>query len=199
MSIMVTQSGRRVSLVDPQSDTIDLRDIAIHLSRLNRFAGATALAWNVAAHSLTVADWLSSHRANARLQLLGLLHDAHEAYTGDIIGPLQAAFSEETRFQLAMIKKRLDTAIRRALGLAEPEPRERDLIAEADAAAFATEWRDFMPGMGTDIKNPLHMLPFSLKPLNEFKAAELFLDRARGLYAQAGLDHVPLGEHGVRP
>jgi hypothetical protein len=65
--------------------TPTLRDIAISLSRLPRFAGHTKVEWSVLDHSLFVFRLLAaSNRRDYAAQLAGLLHDAHECVTGDI-------------------------------------------------------------------------------------------------------------------
>ncbi len=57
--------------------------IAAALSRTNRFSGHTRWAWSVAAHSLLVEALCPT----PALKGWALLHDAHEAYIGDITTP----------------------------------------------------------------------------------------------------------------
>ena len=59
-----------------------LNDIARALANTPRFGGHTMF-YSVAEHSLRVSDWLRDHGADERVQLLGLWHDAPEAYLGD--------------------------------------------------------------------------------------------------------------------
>lgn len=59
-----------------------VRDIAISLGRTPRFAGQTRVWWSVLHHSLACLAYAA--KENAMTQLAVLLHDAHEAVTGDI-------------------------------------------------------------------------------------------------------------------
>ena len=93
-AVVCTSSGLRFDLVSPRAEQVRLADIARHLSRINRFNGGTGpLPWSVAAHSLLVADVVErtiGGRCDPQLKLAALLHDAHEAYIGDLITPVKA-------------------------------------------------------------------------------------------------------------
>lgn len=79
---MLTQSG---ILVTPFGDTAPaLQDIALGLGRMPRFAGQTRGWWSVLHHSLVVERIITADRQDASLRLAALLHDAHEAITGDV-------------------------------------------------------------------------------------------------------------------
>jgi hypothetical protein len=157
---VVTASGRCVSLSAPTPDQISIDDIALHLSRLPRFLGATRAAYSVAQHSCLVADILHRTLPNSpQLELAGLLHDAHEAFIGDIVTPVGWALGVE-RLRggrdadggaggdpaLDRLKRRMDRAIGASLGLAPASEADRDLIKQADRQAFRAEWRELMPG-----------------------------------------------------
>lgn len=70
--------------IDP--DTIDIRDIAHALSHLCRFTGHTNLFYSVAQHCLLVAEKI---HGGPEVKLAALLHDAAEAYVGDLSSPLR--------------------------------------------------------------------------------------------------------------
>jgi 5'-deoxynucleotidase YfbR-like HD superfamily hydrolase len=80
-------SGTTVNLLDPDPETIRLDDIAHHIARIHRYTGGTE--WSVAAHSLCVAMLVPPE-----FKLEALLHDAHEAYVGDVSAPVKAAMRE---------------------------------------------------------------------------------------------------------
>lgn len=77
-----TVTGKSLDLLDPQPDQIEIEDIAHHLAQLNRYNGGCPFPFSVAQHSLLVAKVLPPH-----LRLYGLLHDAAEAYLGDLVSP----------------------------------------------------------------------------------------------------------------
>jgi len=68
---------------------VRLDDIVHSLSLMNRFNGAALFPYSVAQHSLHVASLLP-----AELRLEGLLHDAAEAYIGDMVSPLKQVMPE---------------------------------------------------------------------------------------------------------
>lgn len=73
------------------SRKVDIRDIAHALGAYPRFGGFTDRPWTVLQHSLLIEWIMSMHGLPYRLRLLGLLHDAHEAYLlGDIPTPIKS-------------------------------------------------------------------------------------------------------------
>lgn len=88
--VMSTWSGKRVNLVNFKPQMVDIHDIAFALAKQCRFNGHINRMYTVAEHSivgLMLAD-------NPALKMEALLHDAGEAYTGDIILPLKEVFPE---------------------------------------------------------------------------------------------------------
>ncbi len=85
---MVTNSGTHVDLT---RGAPSLPDIAVHLGRVCRFAGACREFYSVLTHSLNVGDLAKT----PRLQLLGYLHDASEAVIGDITRPFKTDSMKE--------------------------------------------------------------------------------------------------------
>lgn len=77
--MLITRSGRRVNPLDLQIEDISIEDIAWALSNINRFGGHPERNVNVAMHSVTV---MLLCPPEDRLQ--ALLHDAPEAYLGDV-------------------------------------------------------------------------------------------------------------------
>lgn len=99
MSKVSTVSGRRVDLLNPVEADIDIHDIAHGLSNICRYGGQTNCFYSVAQHSVALSvvaptlehyrdpnltDWQLTQIAKA-----ALLHDAAEAYTGDIKTPVK--------------------------------------------------------------------------------------------------------------
>lgn len=85
----LTYSGRHVSL---DNDVVpSLLDIAVGLSRQPRFGGQTAYWWSVLDHTLFCDEALQAglNGVNRDMRVALLLHDAHEALTGDVPTPLK--------------------------------------------------------------------------------------------------------------
>lgn len=83
-TIRTYRTGRDVSLLWPDADAIAIEDIACALSRQCRFVGHTAWHYSVAQHSIA-----ASHLVPDDAALWALLHDAPEAYLGDVSAPLK--------------------------------------------------------------------------------------------------------------
>lgn len=84
-----TANGKLIDLLEPAEEAIDIEDIANALSLICRFGGHTSRFYSVAQHSLLVAAL-----APDSLKKEALLHDAAEAYLGDVIKPLKLLIGE---------------------------------------------------------------------------------------------------------
>lgn len=151
-----TYDGRAFNLLDPDPADICFREIATTLSQINRYAGASRAPVSVALHTLIAAD-----NAPPSLKAHVLLHDAHEAYIGDITTPTAAALARLAddrnapicvvrpgaaivREALAKLKFGIDVAIYEAADLPPPDARMQAEIKHADRIALMTERRDFL-------------------------------------------------------
>lgn len=189
MTVSITGSGSLVDLLAPAQAEIRVSDIAIQLAVTARFTGATVRLgggpYYVAQHSCVVARLVSqAHARNPLLQLQALLHDAHEAFTGDITTPLKQALGPAAAQALQRLQDGLDAAIHAALGVALPSETHASLIARADAIALATEWRDLMPGPCPIAAPPAN---FAIRPLPWDRAEDLFLRTFDRLSIAAGI------------
>lgn len=100
-----TVSKVQIDLSCPTEDKIQIEDIAAGLSMICRFGGQIQRFYSVAQHSLLVAAL-----APMDLKREALLHDAAEAYLGDVIKPLKvllgAAYKQiETNFETVIFQK----------------------------------------------------------------------------------------------
>lgn len=128
-----THSGRLVDLADVQPGDIDIADIAHHLARVCRFGGATRRVYSVAQHCVYVARNIVTE--DERIKRAALLHDAAEAYIGDMTSGLKrivpAYRDVEHQVEGAIIAR-----FNLAVGLDYPA------IKEADLRALLSEARD---------------------------------------------------------
>ena len=114
----------------PDPEKIRLEDIAWALAYICRFNGHVRFHYSVAQHSLLVAQ-LVQRRHGPRLALTALMHDAAEAYLGDMISPLKLILPDFKKLEEVLAK-----AIAAKFGLVHPEPAEVKL---ADLAVLAAE------------------------------------------------------------
>lgn len=147
---ITTHSGKFVDLANPQAETINFNDIAVALAREARFNGATSRMYSVAEHSLLVM-----HLTPAPYKIYGLLHDAHEAYIGDLTAPVYNILARNNDFRaLNMLKNRLDAAIYKAARVEYPSLEAKQVVHAADMQALAIEWHLLM----NPAKSP-HQIP----------------------------------------
>jgi hypothetical protein len=140
----ITYTGTQFFLTDPHPDDVLVEDIAHALSMVCRFGGHTQVFYSVAQHSdlcrELVARW---HPKNYTLQLHALLHDASEAYLGDIVRPLKVTMADYQRYEEQMM-----TVIYDSLGLSEPTAKDHGVIKKADNMLLMTERRDLINHRG---------------------------------------------------
>lgn len=106
-----TVTRKALDLRYPKSEDIDILDIAYPLANTCRYNGQSKIFYSVAQHSVRVAMALPQP-----FKLEGLLHDAAEAYTGDLARPLQDQFPElKAAFDKIAIP--IEWIIRRKYGL----------------------------------------------------------------------------------
>ncbi len=84
---ITTRSGQRFDFVNPTVEMLDIEDIAAALSKICRFGGHGRYFYSVAEHCVNVARLTKCFGGDP---LSGLLHDAQEAYIGDVPTPLKA-------------------------------------------------------------------------------------------------------------
>lgn len=85
--LMETATGRIVDAFDLRAQDINRHDIAFGLANTCRWGGQTRRWFSVAQHSVWAA-WVADQLCfDGFISSYALLHDAHEAYMGDIIVP----------------------------------------------------------------------------------------------------------------
>lgn len=123
---MRTFTERRVNPMNVTPNDVDIRDIAHSLARQCRFNGHCAGFVSVASHCIRVSFDVMDKTGSAMLSLRGLLHDAAEAYLGDMTRPMKYSGAFATYFQAEKIA---EAAIAEALHvgtLADPAIKAAD-------------------------------------------------------------------------
>jgi len=97
---LFTVSGERLFLSQPDFEKISLIDLAVGLSRQNRYSGATRKAYNVATHSVLCSLYAEQVLQASQAICYGvLMHDASEAFLGDIAQPLKRRLLDYQRIE----------------------------------------------------------------------------------------------------
>lgn len=166
-----TYSGKYIDFLDPQPEDIELVDIANGLANTCRFGGQVYRFYSVAEHSIRVAEQLPEH-----LRLAGLLHDAHEAYTGDIIAPMKRAIQRRAPGLIAEMSNKLDAAIGAKLGV-EPYLMHSAEVKMADDYVMFQEAAalKYSHGIGAHWGNEHYYVPLGGIGWSPAKAERMFL------------------------
>ena len=176
MPWLQTYTGKKLSLFNPDESQISMVDISTHLSRLVRFNGATrSEGYTVAQHCVHVCDSLPEE-----YKLEGLLHDAVEAYTGDIPGPIKNYLGEDFK----AIETRLDKLVR---GIYNLPPQMSWRVKEEDLNWLWTE-KEYLMAFEPEPWPIPKLEPYTLGcfPVwDSSKAKEEFLHRVLKLTTEA--------------
>lgn len=116
---MQTYSGQRFYPLDPRPEEIHPEDIAHALSMICRYGGHVKRFYSVAEHC-----WRMSYKVHPEDALWALLHDASEAYVGDMVRPLKRHMPHYRAAEEA-----IQIAIAKRFGLTWPYPAD---VVEAD-------------------------------------------------------------------
>ena len=128
-----TFTGRQFWPLDARASNVDILDIAHALSCTGRFGGHTREFYSVAQHSVLASVML----VDKAVSKWALLHDAPEAYLGDVPRPIKYSLGFD---EYRAAEDRLMEVVMEAFDLG-PEPPE---VEWADATLLVTEARDLM-------------------------------------------------------
>jgi len=105
--------GSIIDLINPTVNMISIETIAHGLSRVSRFGAQSPIDYSVAEHSLGMVQMAMYDGVENMDALYAiLLHDASEAYLGDIVSPLKKHLSEYLE-----IEARMNSVIEKKFGV----------------------------------------------------------------------------------
>ena len=164
-TIMLT-SGSYFDYEDPRGSPFTIEDVAIALGKICRFNGHCNGFYSVAEHSVYVSKIVPKPDA-----LAGLLHDASEAFLGDMPGPLKWISPEFRRFEAT-----IEEAVLERFGIEGGLPKS---VKIADMIMLATEKNQIMPNPDDEWPMLKDIRPSSIaiQRLSPEEASTAFLDR----------------------
>ena len=155
-----TVSGKRVDLLSPSSEEIDILDIAHALSLSCRFNGQCRLFYSVAEHCVRV-----SNLVRPSIILHALLHDAAEAYLPVCPRPIKGALGGF---------KEIERGLEEVIFGKWVKHLDHEQVKIADNIMLATEGRDLM-GNTDGWFLPELPLPSVIVPWDSKRAEQQFL------------------------
>ncbi len=144
------------------------------MSLISRFNGHTDRFYSVAQHSVLV-----SLAVPAELGLWALLHDASEAYLGDVASPIKGS---STFRDYRRAEARLQTMIFESFGLFGDLPAE---VHEADRRILAAEIRDLTVAFDVQRWSEAAGAWPTIVPVDAVRAESMFFARFETLRASA--------------
>lgn len=163
-SIML-HSGAWFDFASPHTSNFTTEDVAHGLAHICRYSGQCSRFYSVAEHSMLVSDVAEGFEFEA------LLHDAAEAFIGDITRPLKQMLPDFQRIEAAV-----QDAVLKRFGVASPLAPQ---VKEADLRVLAAEQQQIMPP-GTDgwlAGLGIHPAPIVVRHLQPDAAKRMWLDR----------------------
>jgi hypothetical protein len=169
-----TFSGRSLYPQAPTYDAIAIEDIAHALSQQCRFVGQIGAFYSVAQHSV-----LCSYLCEPGDALAALLHDAAEAYLGDLPRPVRALVGMDA-FEACELH--LTTVILQRFGLLGPVPASVRVADDVLCRLEAHELFPTPPEWARDVESPMTQMRIS--PWGSDLARVKFLDRFAALTSE---------------
>lgn len=169
---MTTATGRDVNPLALTPGDIEIESISHALAHTNRYGGHTAWAYSVAQHS-----FLLSQVVPHRLAKAALMHDAHEAYIGDVSRPVKQHVPAFRK-----LEDSLSNVIAMRFGI---DLDDLDEIKWYDVAISIDEMSVLMPKVDPQLYVNHHALNVPIKVWGAGKAKVMFLARFRELFPDA--------------
>jgi hypothetical protein len=167
-----THSGGRFDFLDPAIDEILLEDVAHALAHTNRYGGHAGT-YSVAQHCVLLSRWLGREFLwSPDTARDALMHDATEAYSGDIPAPLKALIPA-----FASLEDNLDDVMARRFDVRPL--RDSPDVLRADRRIIVDEMIALMGKTKADFSH--RPLGVNIEPWSPSTAKHLFLERADAL------------------
>jgi len=189
MAALGTITGKLLDVLDIKPEDINAYDIAWSLHNTNRYAGHTSVPWDVLSHTglvytLYVWDMRGSLDPNYSKALL--LHDAAEAYIGDMIGglkdsPVGEAFRDLERKILRTVFQRFGLNL---------DDIDWVIVDRYDHQAAHVEIRKFYPHLVSDPKVVQAQYPMERYPIMGVAKVPDYIELLKNLCINSGVQDI---------
>lgn len=177
---IITYTGKTFNLLNPKPEQVCIEDIAHSLAYQCRYTGHTRKFYSVAQHCVLMAE----NKDLPGDPLMKLLHDADEAYIGDMARPwknllgvsISGKIHRFPHFNHFVPVGKFEQGIQDVIGLAlEVDLTHSAEVKESDIRMMAAEVRDLMPPgfsaeeWGIDMSNPVEekIIPWLPEPAEQ--------------------------------
>jgi hypothetical protein len=123
--------GTYFDYLDPEGSEFTIEDVAHALSNICRFGGHSNFHYSVAQHS-----FLASHIVKPEYAYDALMHDAPEAFIGDMLKPLKIMLPD-----YRAVENKVEAAVFRRFGVTNPLP---EAVKLADLQMLVAEQAQVM-------------------------------------------------------
>lgn len=172
-AIFETRNGYMFDILSPDPNMVSIEEIAHCLSYECRYNGHIPgdNFLSVAEHSVAVCERIQRDvdSGSVNVYLIALLHDAHEAYTGDVVAPLKKLLPE-----IREIEAGIQDVIHAKYGIDEVSEKSAGVVKRADEQVGEME-RLIFGVMREDDSSSLLFLP-------PVEAKKLFMDKFKEVY-----------------
>ena len=138
-----TFTGKKFYFGTPRKKDVDIKDVAHGLALMCRYTCQCREFYSVAEHSVLCSNLF--YQADPPLSLQALVHDAHEAYVGDVNKPLKTMLPDYQDIETVVSNLVCKTLTGRL-----PSKEERKLIKAADVYLLMKEAEFLLPSGGSD-------------------------------------------------
>lgn len=180
------RSGLYFDLANPKPDQFTFQDIAGALSKICRFGGQCEWFYSVAEHCFHCSQVAKADGASIEIQRACLLHDAAEAFCGDVVKPLKVMLGD-----YGAIEKRIEAVIAEKYGVRFDAPEVREI----DWAMLIAERRYLFSSDGVvwTGENQVRVINREFKKWDHIDAEAMFAVRAMqlGIDTNDYQDHAP--------
>lgn len=169
-----TRSGYMFDILNPDVNMVSIEEISHCLAYECRYNGHVPgdNFLSVAEHSVEVCKRIQRdvESGSVNVALIALLHDAHEAYTGDIVAPLKRLLPE-----IKEIERGIQAVIHDKFGVGEVSDKTARTVKRADEQAGEMELLIFANMREGELVTGLQFL-------SPRKAKKLFMDKFKEVY-----------------